>query len=277
MAVADIQRFQQVLGEAKSALIILPENPSIDSAAAGLALSLALRRNEKFPLSVSVACPTPMTVEVNRLVGINEVRQTFADKNLVVSFVNYPAEDVDKVSYNIENGQFALTIAPKPGKTLPGTEQIDITHQELVPDIVIIVGANYPDGVGNFAQNNKILENMNLTLLGNTPLSGWPRGVELIDPGASSISEVAQDVVSELNLPMDEDIATNLFLGIQNGTANFTSHSVTADTFAKAASLLQSGARREAAGMPKVMRQTQQSQIPPVWEEPAPDKGQMLP
>ncbi len=274
MAVADIQRFQQILGTAKSALIILPENPTIDTIAAGLALSLALRRNDKSPLAVSVACPTPMTVEVNRLVGINEVRQDFADKNLCISFVNYPSEDVDKVSYNIDNGQFALTIAPKPGKTLPKREQIDITHQELMPDIVVVVGVNYPDGLGVFAQERKILENVNLTLLGNTPLSGWPRGVELIDASSSSISEVAQDVVSELGLPMDEDIATNLFLGIEDGTANFTSASVSASTFAKAASLLQGGARRQEA-MPKMIRQTQHSQIPPVWEEPQANKGPM--
>ena len=275
MAVADIQRFQQVLGEAKSALIILPENPSIDSSAAGLALSLALRRNEKSPLSVSVACPTPMTVEVNRLVGVNEVRQDYADKNLVVSFINYPAEDVDKVSYNIENGQFTLTIAPKPGHTLPAKEQIDIKHQDLMPDIVIIVGANFPDGLGRFSQEHQILDNPNLTLLANTPLSGWPRGVELIDPGASSISEVADNVITELGLSLDGDIATNLFLGIQDGTANFTTPSVTADTFAKAATLISNGARRGTPAVPQKPVQQSQSQVPPVWEEPAPDKGPM--
>lgn len=273
MAVADIQRFQQILGEAKSALIVLPENPSIDSASAGLALAIALRRNEKSPLSVSVACPTPMTVEVNRLVGVNEVRQDYADKNLVVSFINYPAEDVDKVSYNIENGQFALTIAPKPGHTLPAKEQIDIKHQDLMPDIVVIVGANFPDGLGRFSQEHQILDNPNLTLLSNVPLSGWPRGVELIDPGASSISEVADSVITELGLSLDEDIATNLFLGIQSGTANFTAPNVTADTFAKAAALISNGARREPTVVPQ--KPVQRSQVPPVWEEPAPDKGPM--
>jgi hypothetical protein len=42
MAVADLQRFQDLLKEVKSALVILPAEPSLDAVAAGLSLSLAL-------------------------------------------------------------------------------------------------------------------------------------------------------------------------------------------------------------------------------------------
>lgn len=270
MAVADITRFKEVLGQTKSALVILPQNPNFDAVAAGLSLSLVLH---KFGLATTVSCPSQMIVEFNRLVGVNKIRQDLGDKNLVFSFANYPAENIERVSYNIDNGQFALTVIPKPGNSAPRQDQINVSYAGISSDLVIVVGVNYPDGLGRFAENKELLESANLTLLAVSPLSGWPRAIELIDTGDSSISEVVFDVVEELGVELDADIATNLYMGIEAGTVSFSSGQVSADTFEKVARLLRSGAQRA----PEVIKPQEGKQTPREWMGPKVYKGSTLP
>lgn len=243
MAIADLQRFKEILPSVKSTLFVLPERPSLDIVASGLALSLALAKNG---LAATVSSPVPMTVEFNRLVGVNQIRQDLGDKNLVLSFANYQAQNIERVAYNIENGEFALTIVPKPGNVAPLQEQIKASWAGVSADLVVAVGTNYPADLGRFAENKDLLERPNLALLSNKPLAGWPRAIELIDASSSSVSEVTQEIIKELGMAIDEDIATNLLLGMEEGTKNFTALEVSAQTFLKAAELLKAGGRRVA-------------------------------
>lgn len=257
MAVADITRFQKLLPEIKSALIVLPQNPSADAVAGGLAIYLTLQKNS---VSATVSAPTPMLVEFNRLVGVDKVREDLGENNLVITFESYPADDIERVNCGIEGEKFTLVAVPKPGNKAPRKEQVTLSYSGVSADLVIAVGANYPEGLGKFAQKKDVFETENLAILGNSPLSGWPKPIELIDASGSSISEVAYDVIEECGLALDEDIATNLFLGMEAGTKNFTSLGVTAQTFAKASRLLAAGARRA-------------PRFQPAFQTPRPQKG----
>lgn len=241
MAVADIARFQKLLPEIKSALIVLPQNPSTDAVAGSLAIYLALQKNS---VSATVSAPTPMLVEFNRLMGVDKVREDLGENNLVITFESYPADDIERVNCGIEGEKFTLVAVPKPGNKAPRKEQVTLSYSGVSADIVIIVGANYPEGLGKFAQKKDVFETENLAILGNAPISGWTGAIELIDAADSSISEVVYDVIEECGLALDSDIATNLFLGIEAGTKNFTGPGVTAQTFAKASRILAAGARR---------------------------------
>jgi hypothetical protein len=66
-------------------------------------------------------------------------------------------------------------------------------------------------------------------------------------PGAT-ISEIVANLIKENGLTMDADSATNLVMGIEDGSANFTSSEVNPETFETFAFLLRSGGQR----MPKV-------------------------
>ena len=246
MAVADIQRLKELLqnGSVKSALIVLPQNPDLDQVAAGLSLSMIL---SKKGVGSTVSCPSSMVVEFNRLVGVQRVREDLGDKNLVISFAEYPADDIERVSYNIENGSFTLSVIPKPGKIGPQQDQVIISHAGSAANTVFVIGANYPNDLGSFAQTKEILEQPNLCLVANKPLSGWPRAIELIDTNVSSISEVIFEIAQELGVEIDQDEATNLFLGLEDGTRNFTDKAVNSQTFSAASQLLQRGAQRKQA------------------------------
>lgn len=259
MAVADLTRFQEILASVKgNILIVLPDNPSVDAVASGLALSLAL---EKKGFSTTVSAPSPMTVEFNRLVGVDKIRNDLGDKNLILSFANYQADKIEKVSYNIENGLFSLTVVPKPGNLAPGKENIQLNYAGMGGDLVIVVDAAYPEGLGAFAQNKEFVENipsLNLTLLGNTPVSGWPKSIELIDASGVSISETVFQIIEALGVLVDEDLATNLFIGLEAGSNNFSASWIKPETFTLAADLIRAGARRA----PKVQAQAFGQNVP---------------
>jgi len=67
--------------------------------------------------------------------------------------------------------------------------------------------------------------------------------VNLIDPRATATAEVLYDLASELGLPLDADVATNLLAGIVTDTIGFRTDNVTPAALRKAAALVEAGGR----------------------------------
>lgn len=235
----DIKGFQEALTASHSVLILLPENPSFDAVAAALALQLSLRASEK---EVTVLCPSQMIVEFNRLVGVDKVTDKLGDKNLRIRFKDYRADDIEKVSYDIKDGEFTLLVVSKPKVAPPNKEQVELSYSGASADLVLVVGATDRRSLGKFSQNNEIFaEDKNVGIINHVPVQGFTSALELINPQGSSNSEVVFQLIEALGLPVDEDIAKNLLAGLRAGTDNFQT-GVTAETFAIASRLMRSGA-----------------------------------
>lgn len=272
----DLKGFQQVLSEAKSVVILMPEKPSLDTVASATALSLALSQDGK---ETTVACPSPMLVEFNRLVGVQKVTDSIENRNLTISFEDYEATNIERVSYNIENGKFMLVIAPKTGTLAPNKDQVVVGYRGVAGDLVIVVGASSKDTLGQFNQEKELFgEGTKVVLVSNTPVSGFNSASELISPDASSISESALRVIEGLNLHLNPDMATNLFAGLRAGTDSFQK-AVTAETFSAASRLVRAGARLDSqAATPSTVQNQPQATTPASWmEEPKVFTGNRLP
>jgi hypothetical protein len=102
---------KSLLDSARSVALLLPPTPSFDVVAASLGLKLSLEQAGKV---VTLASLEPLTVEFNRLVGVNTVTQTFGKRDLVISFPGQ-TDLVDKVSYNVDHGELQLVVTPKAG------------------------------------------------------------------------------------------------------------------------------------------------------------------
>lgn len=243
MQTLDLKGFQQALADAKSVVILMPENPSLDVVASATCLSLALGEQGK---EAVVACPSAMVVEFNRLVGVQKVTDAIENRNLTVSFEDYEATNIERVSYNIENGRFMLVVAPKAGVTAPNKDQIILGYRGVAGDLVIVLGAPTKESLGKFAQEKELFSQQGKVVLINTvPVAGFPGSIELVTPGVSSLSETVMQVVEGLNFQLNADMATNLFAGLRSGSDNF--QKVTADTFASASRLMNAGARLDMA------------------------------
>lgn len=231
--------FKSIVEKSKSVLILLPTKPYFDQVAAGLSLFLVLREGK----DVQIYSPTPITVDLNRLVGVNKITSELGNKNLIIRFSDYKASDIERVSYDIEDGQFRLTVIPKQKILPPTKEQIDLSYSGISADTVIIVGgandSHFP------ALSSKELVDASIVHIGTRDLSlSTGKNYISFSKPVSSVSEVVTNLINESGLEINEDVATNLLMGIEDESGGYSSNSVTAETFAIVSELMKKGGKR---------------------------------
>ena len=262
-------KFQEVLVNSGTILIVLPKDPPFDAVAAALSLYLSLSNYGK---KLSVFCPSQMLVEFSQLVGVDRVGQELGNKNLTISLKDYPADNIERVSYNIENGQMQLAIIPKEGIEAPLPEQIVASYSGMSSaELVIFVGEGDDvalEEIVSIPHSVLILHNYKTHI----PQIGRRRHtVEIVNGGASCYSELVGWLLIESNLPLDQDIAHNLMLGIAQATRNYTISAIRPETFELVAKLMRISGK---IGSQPVQQQTQ---APPDWLSPKVYKGDTLP
>lgn len=229
--------FNSLVDSAASILVLLPTKPYFDQVAAGLALYLSLHDRKE----VAISCPSPMTVGFNRIIGVNKITPELGNKNLTIKFKGYDANNIEKVSYDIVDGEFNLTVVPKAGLLAPKKEEIDLGFSGIASDLVILIGgandSHFP------ILESPELSGVKIAHVGNRVLSSNREVMSFAKPGATT-SELVANLIKENNLSLDADTATNLVMGIEEGTSNFTSPEVTPDTFETFAYLLRNGGQR---------------------------------
>lgn len=233
--------FSSLVDSASSVLVLLPQKPNFDTVAAGLSLYLALHDSKE----VAISCPSPMMVGMNRLIGVNKISSEVGNKNLSIRFTDYEATNIDKVSYDIDQGEFKLTISPKSGFKAPAKNQVQVGYAGISADLVILIGGSNDEDFPILSTDE--LKGASMIHIGIRTLNSNLEVMSFAKSGAS-ISELVAAVISENGLTMDPDTATNLVMGVEEGSSNFTSNEVTPETFETFAHLLRSGGRR----MPKV-------------------------
>ena len=230
--------FSSLIDSAASILVLLPEKPNFDTVSAGLSLYMSLHDSR----NVNISCPSPMMVGFNRIIGVNKITSELGNKNLTIKFKGYDAGNIEKVSYDIVNGEFNLTVVPKAGFTSPTKEQMDLSFSGISADLVILVGgANDSDFP---ILESKELSSAKIAHIGNRGLSSGREMMSFARPGATT-SEIIANLIKENSMSMDTDIATNLVMGVEEGSGNFSSSEVTPDTFETFAYLLRSGGTRQ--------------------------------
>lgn len=232
------ESLKALLGPAKSILIVLPVRFNFDQVAGALSLYISSVMSEK---EASIYCPTPMTVGVNRLVGVQRIKTEIGNKNLALTFRNYDAGNIEKVSYDIVDGEFKLTVVPKVGFPAPKGENIESTYSGISADLVILVGGVNDEDFPILSLPE--LSNVKIAYIGNRQFNSSKQVLSFATIG-SSVSEVVTNLIKNNNLPIDPDIATNLVMGIEAGSSNFTTNETSPDTFEIFAYLLRQGGVR---------------------------------
>lgn len=271
---------RNLLKDIQSVLIVIGNNPNIDTVASGLALYLALTASGK---QTAIVAPTNMTVEFSHLVGVDVIGNKIngqSGRNLVISFP-YQEGSIEKVSYNIENETFNLVVEPREGYPIVTEEMMRYGYSGGSYDLIITVGATQLNQLND-------LYNLNQSLFREKPIinidiqsqnSRYGR-VNFVDNGVSSVSELTVNLFSLLGFKLDTDIASNLLMGITEGSQNFTSNTTTATTFEAAAICLKNGARKSQTAtsfQPSISQPTtftpvapKTSQVSPFINKPTP-------
>lgn len=231
------------LAAAHSVLVLLPAQPSFDHLAAGLGLTQLLLAQGK---EVQLASPEELEspIAVASLIGVDLLKQQLGNQNLQVSFA-YRPEQVDKVSYHIDETQQRFHLVIKPQKGVPpldaSTVQMEYTGAEA--EVVFLIGIHEWTALEHLYQEFETLYQQATVVTLHTfePEIGT---IKLNISGYSGMAEAVGFLALQLQFPLAVDAATNLLQGIEETTDGFRSLATTAETFDLVAQLLRAGARR---------------------------------
>ncbi len=275
----NIEPIKKALETTKSILILLPQNPNADSVAAGLALYLSFSGAQK---NTSIGCPTEMTVEFNRLFGVDKIKPHIGNQNLIITF-NYPQNQIEKIAHDQTSDQrLFLTIEPKVGAEPVNPDQVEYSYTGSNADLIFVVGARSLEDLGSIYQQEKaLLEAGQNTLvnLSNLDKNTQFGSVNLYDPTAAGVSEISLTLLKTLNLNITSDVATNLLAGIESATNNLANAS-SADTYETIAELIRLGAKRShlAVQSPPRPKNTPSSRLtPPSYQPPSSQPSRPFP
>jgi len=269
--ITSFTQLQSLLNSSQTVFIFLPQKLNLDLVAAGLSLFLSL---EKAGKKTSIFCSTPMTVEFSSLVGVDRVKNQLEGKNLVISF-DYIEDSVEKVSYNIENNKFNLVIQPKEGYPPLSPQKVQYSYAGTNADLFLVIGTDSLEEVGEIYQINK-----------KTLDEGKVMGFNIQDFQTSGWCELIANLIEKSNLPISEDIATNLLAGIEKETNGFAPEKSGLGSFEAAAFCLRAGGRRprgqifqpiaEKKNVEKKPSEAKKEDLPSEWLAPKIYKGNTL-
>lgn len=237
-----LSKINEYLQSKKSIAVVTPKDPNVDQMAAALSLYLSLSLAGK---QVTIATPSDPLVELSHLFGIDKVKTSLggASGDLVVSFP-YKEGEIDKVSYTLEDG--FLNIVVKAGELGFSFDQKDVKYvrPQAAPELLFIIGASKLSDLGRLFDPAALKDTAVVNIDNNSQNQGFG-DIVMVSTRLSSVSEQVANMILNLNLTMDLDIAQNLFEGITYGTQNFQSPNTSALALEMAGVLMRHGAKRE--------------------------------
>lgn len=229
-------------------LIVLAQNLNTDNLAAGLSLYLSMKAAGKKVDIVSTGTPL---VSQSNLYGIGEIKNDIPKSgagNYIISLdgvvdntgtmQQVPA--LEKLDWYPEGSKLNLVFHVVPGQRFEPTN-VTTSHEQSGYDLTWIIGCQSLNELGNlFISNSQYFAQSQVINVDVNPLNSYFGFANVIDPQASSISEILAHILPSLTLNQDRDVASNIIAGIYSATNNLT-QKVNPDTFLAVSQAVQAG------------------------------------
>ena len=273
-----LSELKNLLPNSKTILIALPSQASIDQLASGLSLFLTLEAGGK---QVSVVCDDSMVAGQGYLFGIDHVQKnmpTTDGGNLTLTLEGVAASDntvpaLEKLDWFAENSNLNLVFHVLPGQQFQPVRIVP-KHQGAGFNLIFTIGAVNLNALGNvYSANSQVFSGTHIINIDIQQANTGFGQTNIVDPNASSISEVMSNVISDLGLILDGDSASNLLAGIFESTSNLTDGKSGAETFMAVANCLRAGGKKpgSTASQPQSASQIQPAQtIQQLQSQPQP-------
>lgn len=242
MALEETQQVIERLGISSSVLVVIPENPTGDALAAGLALRGFLAKLEKQTEVYSPSKPNP---RFSFLQGFGEVHDNLKAIRSFVIDLSTKRVAIDELSYKKENDRLSIYIKPKEGQFEPS----DVTFRtsDFPYDAIVTVGVTGLDQLGSlFAENAELFYEVPIINIDHKPTNENFGQINLVQVNAASCSEIIFDLISRYEQGLiDENIATALLSGFITETNSFQNNRTSPQVLLKASQLVGLGGRQQ--------------------------------
>lgn len=249
---SQIIELKNLLPSAKSILIVLPVGADIDKLAAGLALMLTLNGQGK---EVTVVSDDTITVGQSHLFGVDHIQKNLPQTeggNLTLTLEGVAASDntvpaLKNLDWYAQNNNLNLVFHVIQGQIFQPVRIVP-RYQGAGFDLIFTIGADNLNALGNLYQlNQQAFSGTHIVNIDIQPSNLGFGQTNVLDFNSSSVSEIIVNLLSDLNLPLDQDCASNLLAGIFDATNILSNNKATADTFMAIANLLRAGGKKPEA------------------------------
>lgn len=246
---SQIGELKNLLPTAKNILIALPANSDVDKLAAALSVFLIFESQGK---QISTVCDDNIKVAQANLFGVDHIQKNIPQTeggNLILTLEGVATPDgtvpaLEKLDWYAENNNLNLVFHVLAGQTFQPVK--------IVPrysgggfDLIFTIGAYNLNALGNiYQQNQQIFSGTHVVNIDIQPANTGFGQTNVLDTNSSSVSEIMVNLISDLSLSMDSDVASNLLGGIFDATNILSNEKASADTFNIIATLLRAGGKK---------------------------------
>lgn len=231
--------FGQIVDKLKSAnnvLVTVSNNPSVDQLAACIGVTLALNKLGKHATAV-------FSGEVPRAIEFLEPEKTIETNtdSLRDFIIALDKSKADKLRYKVEDEVVKIFITPY--KTSISDKDLEFSQGDFNVDAVLALGVHQRTDLDEaIVAHGRILHDAAILSI-NTLSQNELGSIDWTDAGASSLCEMASDVVGKLGKDtFDTQIATAFLTGIVAETERFSNDKAAPHTMSVSGTLMASGA-----------------------------------
>lgn len=225
--------------KAQSVLIIVNPESETDGLAAGLGLCLSMQKLGK---NAAIIAKEPSVGDALKLYGVDKIGKYKGNKNLVVVIDN-AVETIDRVSHFLDGDKLKLILHVFPQSNGITQSQITFEEEGVKPDVAIAIGYTSEDQLRKGIDRVQNIDSTTwLINVSRADLGQIFAQVNVFDPNGGSLSEIIGNLINQLALPLDEDIAYNLYTGISHATSMFSPGKTSPTSLEIASWLLKFGA-----------------------------------
>ncbi|GIW62396.1 MAG: hypothetical protein KatS3mg090_0222 [Patescibacteria group bacterium] len=231
------------LEKLKSGIIAVSDTPSLDDLASACSLYLALMKK-----GLDVYLYSEKKID-SKIIGSDKFSQRFevSGNNLEISFP-YQEGSVNDVSAKIENGKFVIVLVPAEGSTPPDPKEVKFDRVGGSVDFIITVGVSNLRKLGSiYTEKKDLIDSAQIINLDRQFGNNYFGVLNFVATSFSSISEIVYQLISKLKVELDQDIATNLYIGLVSASNFFRSMNVKPETFEIASYLHKVGVKKDVA------------------------------
>ncbi len=235
------QLASEAIRQAETILVTTGQNPTVDQAAAVIALAMILRKfGKKATAIISDQLPKQLG-----FLNVNALDRGLAGARDFVLKVDLSKAEVDKLKYTIEDGKLNVHITPYKGGFAPS--DVTFGYGDFHYDLAIALGVPTRARLDRvYQQNSSLFEAVPITNIDFHRSNENYGAINLIEPNASSLNEILLALGESLETGLvDAEIATIMLAGLMSSTDRFTATHTTSKSLTVAAQLMAAGARQQ--------------------------------